>query len=92
VPVPHKPKRAETRVMRLVNQLVTAATGRDALTASMNWALSEITRLERRDPQAAEDARWHLTRGIASWSAGAPRSRFEHRAGITEDEKRELLR
>jgi hypothetical protein len=97
VEVPRKPRRTVTRVLRWVNRLVTPPVGKDtvtggeAVTAMMSWALAEITLLEKRSPQVAERARWDLSRSLATWSSRAPKTVFEARGGVTEDEMRALL-
>jgi hypothetical protein len=97
VEVPRKPRRAVVRVLRYVNRLVTPpagkdkVAGRDAVTAMMQWAYAEINLLEETRPEAAERARWDLARSLALWSSRAPKTKFEARAGVTEDEMRTLL-
>jgi len=97
VAVPGKPRRARVRILRYVNRLVTPpagqdrVTGRDAVTAMMQWAYAEISLLEETRPEMAERARWDLSRCLGDWSSRAKITKFEDRAGVTEDEMRAFL-
>jgi hypothetical protein len=86
-----RPRRAETRVMRWVDRIMGATTGRDAVKTGLDWALSEITQLEARDPEAAEHARWMLARSLCLWSAQAPKASWQRRTGLTDAEAEQLL-
>lgn len=88
---PRRPRKSETVTWNWVNDLVTAPTGKTAITNVMRWAWSVLDDIEEHRPRAADAARWEIARQLAVIVVRLPRAVYEHRAGLTEAEQRALL-
>jgi hypothetical protein len=86
-----KPSKAQISAAYWAGKMADAENGAAALGKMWSWVLAAITALDKRDPRAAESARYHLSRGMALLAAQLPESKFEFRVGLTEDEAKQLL-
>jgi hypothetical protein len=67
------------------------ADGKDALDDAIRWVRSGLARLEESRPKVAVAARWDLARSLCLFAARMPRVEIDSRAGLTDQEKRQLL-
>lgn len=84
---PRKRDLTAERTAYWVEQMQTAPDGQAALKDMWSWALGAIRQLEeRRGPEAAEAARYHLARIVALFAAQSREALFELRPGLTDAE------
>ena len=91
VPLTRQQQKEVKQVSYWAGQLKKAKSGRAALNEMWGWLLGALTELDRRQPAAADAARYHLARQLADFAVKLPEAEIEHRAGLTEDEERHLF-
>jgi hypothetical protein len=84
-------RRPAKRALFWVGRLKKSPGGDPALSDMWRWLRKEISELEDKRPEAAEAARWHAARQIGFLTAPISQAKIALRAGITEDEERQLL-
>lgn len=84
-------RRSVNRVLFWVGRLRTAGSGDEALADMWRWLRAVLADVEVHRPQAAEAARWEISRELAAITVRLPRAKYALRAGLTEAEERQLL-
>ena len=91
VPLTRQQQKTVKQVTYWAGQLKNAEAGRDALNEMWGWLLGALTELDKRQPRAADAARYHLARQLADFTVKLPEAEIPFRADLTEDEERHLF-